>query len=360
MSNLQLQYTETELLATDATVEPLVAAGRRCHGGFDADGAYRSPRTRFRSPAIAAWQQRHREDLGGELLDVPLATWPESYPNVAQAKFLVRSGVPGPVITTLTRIGTVEGFGAMIRYANVEDRQRFFDESIDGTALAHLDRGLFEAHARDEAGWEDEAGHKDMWFAARDVAFGTPPTDDETQRMLQRMGIPTSTGPVDPAAVRTRMLEARLFEDLDLGLEMLIHRMINILLIEISAFHIFAWAEAVLSDTDLVAGDGEAARLVSYIRADEAPHVEYLKTVLTEMRDRTFVGESGRRYPGREIVEPLWDRMLAASLGEAREQNLRSSVAEVEHALAGNPRRDALLEEFHSLGTIRPGRGAVA
>jgi hypothetical protein len=52
--------------------------------------------------------------------------------------------------------------------------------------------------------------------------------------------------------------------------------------------------------------------------------------------------------------------MLAASLGEAREQNLRSSVAEVEHALAGNPRRDALLEEFHSLGTIRPGRGAVA
>ena len=36
--------------------------------------------------------------------------------------------------------------------------------------------------------------------------------------------------------------------------------MIGLLLIEISAFHGFRWAEAVLGDTELVAGDGEAAR----------------------------------------------------------------------------------------------------
>ncbi len=354
MSNLQLTYSEIELLETDATVEPLVAAGRRCHGGFDVDGRYRSPRTRFRTPAIEAWQRHHHEQFGGALLDVPLATWPASYPNVAQAKFLVGSGVPGPVISTLTRIGIVEGFGAMIRYANVDDPQRFFDESVDGTALAHLDRGLFEAHARDEAGWEAESGHNEMWFAARDVAFGAAPTEDETALLRERMGIPTSTGAADPAAMRERMMAARVFEDLDLGLEMLIHRMINILLIEISAFHIFAWAEAVLSDTELFEGDGEAARIVSYIRADETPHVEYLKTVLTEMRDRTFIGESGKRYPGRMIVEKLWDRALDLSLGANRDQNLRASAREVEHALAGNPRRDALLEEFHSLGSVRP------
>ena len=47
--------------------------------------------------------------------------------------------------------------------------------------------------------------------------------------------------------------------------------MAGLLLIEVSAFHTFAWAEAVLSDGELVAGDGEAARLVSYIRTDEAP-----------------------------------------------------------------------------------------
>ena len=49
--------------------------------------------------------------------------------------------------------------------------------------------------------------------------------------------------------------------------------MVRVLFVEISAFHTFAWAEAWLSDTDLVGGDGEAARLVSYIRADETPHV---------------------------------------------------------------------------------------
>ena len=39
--------------------------------------------------------------------------------------------------------------------------------------------------------------------------------------------------------------------------------MIRVLFIEISAFHTFAWAEEWMSDTELVAGDGEAARLVS-------------------------------------------------------------------------------------------------
>src|SRR2546430_6396462 len=91
-----------------------------------------------------------------------------------------------------------------------------------------------------------------------------------------------------------------LFPDVDQSLELLIHSMARLLLIEISAYHVFAWAEEVLADSQLVAGDGEAARLVSYIRTDEAPHVEDLKTTLSEMRDRTFVGESGRAYPGTD------------------------------------------------------------
>jgi hypothetical protein len=352
--NLQLEWTEAELLATDEIVEPLVAAGVRCHGGFGADGQYRSPRTRFRTPAIDAWQQHHREQWGTELLDTPLSTWPETYPNVSQAKFLIREGVREPIVTTLTRIGTVEGFGAMIRYATVGDPQPFFVEDVAGTALAHLQRGLFEAHARDEAGFGDEAGHKQMWFAARDVAFDHPVTEDETAEMLKRLGLAGGGGAPDPAEIQRRALEARVFDDLDLGLEMLVQRMINILLIEISAFHTFVWAETVLSDPELVAGDGEAARIVSYIRQDESPHVEYLKTALSEMRERTFIGESGRRYPGSEIVGTLWERGLAESLGVRRDQGLAITVREVERALAGNPRRDDLLEEFHQVGSIRP------
>ena len=105
---------------------------------------------------------------------------------------------------------------------------------------------------------------------------------------------------------------------------------------------------------------GEAARLVSYIRQDETPHVEYLRTALSEMRERTFVGDSGRRIPGAEVIGTLWDLLLADSLGARREQLLRQTLDEVEYSLAGHPRRDDVLEEFHALGSVRPaGDGAL-
>jgi hypothetical protein len=146
----------------------------------------------------------------------------------------------------------------------------------------------------------------------------------------------------------------RVFRDIDLSLEMLIQRMASLLLIEISAFHVFAWAEEVLADTDLVAGEDAASKLVSYIRADESPHVAYLKTVLSEMRDRTFVGESGKKHAGTKIVGELWERAKAESLGPRREQNLAVTLREIEHALEGNARADSILEQFHALGSIRP------
>ncbi|HEY7439898.1 MAG TPA: hypothetical protein VIC35_10940 [Acidimicrobiia bacterium] len=357
--NLQTTWTERELLATDPLEEPLIVAGYRCHGGFDSNGRYHSPRTHGRVPAIEAWQAQFREQCHTDLLDIPLETWPRTFPNVAQAKHLLRSGVNEPIVSTLTRIGTVEGFGAMIRHAAVPDRQCFFVESIEGTAIEHLDRGLFEAHARDEAGWEDESGHKEMWFAARDLAFESPPTEDETERMLERMGIPTGASATDPEAIRQRMWAAKVIDDLDLGFEMLLQRMINILLIEISAFHTFAWAEEVLSDQELVAGEGEAATVVSYIRADETPHVEYLKTTLSEVRERTLITESGRRRPGREVIEELWDRQLATSLGPNRAQLRENTLAEVERACAARANGDDIFAEFTTLGDPEPAVAAT-
>ena len=165
-----------------------------------------------------------------------------------------------------------------------------------------------------------------MWFAARDVAFEHPVTDDMTQLMLERMGIVAPGGkPPTPEEMRRAAEAMRRFPDLDLSLEMMLRRMVGLLFIEVSAFHTFAWAEEVLSDRDLVAGDGAAAALVSYIRADETPHVDYLRTALTEMRDRTFVGESGRRIPGAEVIGTLWDAALEQSLGENRENFVRTA-----------------------------------
>jgi hypothetical protein len=343
---VQLTYDEAELLTSHDYEEPLIAGGVRCHGGFDADGTYVSPRTKHRVPATANWQANHRATFGTELLDLPLDAWPGHYPNVRQARFLLESGITRPVINTLTRIGTVEGFGGMIRLSPVPDRRRTFDEDTDGTALAHLTGGLFEAHARDEAGWdpddaEPEGGHKQMWFAARDVAFGHPPTEDETQLMLHRMGI----GQMAKAAP-----ERFWPEDTSVDLEMLVERMARLLLIEISAFHTFAWAEELLDDADLVAGDGEAARLVSYIRADESPHVEYLKTVLTEMRDRTIVGESGRKHAGADLVGKIWDRAVGESLGGDRRRTV-IALERDELLLALDDRPDAkdVLARFDAL-----------
>lgn len=352
MSNLKLKWSEGELLENDSIAEPLLAGGVRCHGGYADDGHYVSPRTKNRVPATAAWQQSHREGFGTDIIDAPIDTWPPVFPNVAQTKYLVREGVPGPTISALTRVGTVEGFGGLIRAVKVENLQRHFTESIDGTAIAHLQGGLFEAHARDEAGFEDEAGHDQMWFAARDIAFENPVTDDMKQQMLVRMGIVPADGKLaSPEQMRANAEAMRRFPDLDFSLEMMVRRMVGLLMIEVSAFHTFAWAAAVLSDTDLVAGDGRAAEIVDCIRADETPHVDYLCTALTEMRDRTFVGESGATIAGEVVIGTLWDTALELSLGANRESFKQGAMAEVELALASHAHRDDILEEFVSLGS---------
>jgi hypothetical protein len=344
MVDLATEYTAEELLATHAIAEPLVVAGVRCHGGFTADGTYVSPRTRFRAEAITAWQQRHTETFGTEILDVPLDTWPEHYPNVAQAKHLIAEGVRDPIVATLTRIGTVEGFGAVIRTCNVENIQQFVEEDVSGTALEHLDRGLLEAHARDEAGFGDEAGHRQMWYATRDIAFEHPLSADEEQSLIER----TTLGRAAPGTVVSRPGG---IDDLDASLGTLIERMTRILLIELSAYRAFTWAEAVLSDTTLVAGNGEAARIVSYIRQDESPHVGYLRTALTELRDRTLIDRSSRRHLGRDLIGGFWDDAFAQSVGATRRTAVDSARREVEQALEGNRRRASILEQFHALAS---------
>ncbi len=243
----QLNWTEAELLETHAVVEPLIADGVRCHGGFDDSGDYVSPRTKNRWTAIDNWKAEHAKNFGTDLLDIGLDRWPAHYPNVAQAKYLLEQGVREPMISTLTRVGTVEGFGAFLRYSPIPDLQANFVEDIRGTSMAHLGGGLFEAHARDEAGYEDEGGHKQMWFAARDVAFERPVNEDQTEIMLARMGIGAGANTKQKSTGILSQLNAdRMLPDIDADLERLIQRMTSLLLIEISAFHIFAWAEEVL------------------------------------------------------------------------------------------------------------------
>jgi hypothetical protein len=340
----QLEFTEDELLANADVKEPLIAGGVRCHGGFADDGTYLSPRTKFRVPAIEAWRAHHADVFAKPVIDAPMELWGHHFPNVDQARYLISVGVPEPLIATLTRIGTVEGYGANIRNLKPSNLQRFFDEDIRGTAVDHLGAGLFEAHGRDEAGWELEAGHKDMWFAARDIAFEDRSADVDIEAMLGRMGF----GPQGrDASEVVRLLPA----DIDVQLEFMVALMIRVMFIEISAFHTFRWAEAWLSDPDLVAGDGAAGRLVSYIRADETPHVAYLATALTEVRDRTWIGDGGKRHAGADMIDRLWEQLLDQSLGAGRAQSRKAILGEVERWCRERERGEDILAEFHSLAT---------
>jgi hypothetical protein len=126
--------------------------------------------------------------------------------------------------------------------------------------------------------------------------------------------------------------------------------MIRVLFIEISAFHTFAWAEEWMADTELVGGNGDAATLVSYIRADETPHVGYLRAALSEMRDRTWLGDSGKTYAGVEMVDAIWQPLLAASLGPTRDAGREATLREVERWCHTHRNGAELLAEFHAIG----------
>lgn len=353
----QLTFEPEELLADHDFVEPLVLGGRRMHGGFDGDGNYLSPRTRNRIPAIRAWQQKLAEDSGGmPLLDCPPDFFADFYPNVAQTKYLLSEGVRTPLAHVLTHIGTIEGFGSIIRFVELGDLQKQFVEPIDGTATAHLNRGLYEAHARDESGFEDEGGHQQMWYLVRDLALDYPDVGDPLALTMKTMSAGSDGGEVMASMAQSLGGVNRVVPEVDFQLETAITRMTGLLLIELLAAKTFAWAEQVVGDEQYCSNAADAAQLVGYIRTDEAPHVEYLRTTLTEMRARTFIGEGGKKISGTAVIDACWDYSLKAmfGLGGKRQGNRQLFLSVIASDLENHPRRSEILTNFHDLETPDP------
>jgi hypothetical protein len=314
-----LEYTEAQLLAEHDFEEPLVAGGVRCHGGF-IKGEYVSPRTLVREPAIAAWKTR-LADEGQPLIQLPARYIPPHYPNVAQAKLLLLEGIREPIVRALTTISIVEGFGALVRDLPLPDLGTAVAEDIGGTALAHLRSGLFEAHARDEAGHRDQGGHKQMWEAARDLGLDRP---EIPQDVLMRMMMGRGGSRPEP-----------LFPDLAPKMEALVSAMANVMVVEIFAADVFDWGQRLLGDPEVSAKPEAAAEMVGYIRADESPHVEYLRTALSEIRARTLLTSEGKPVAGSEVVDAIFARQLTGIASsrprEARDrvrQELRDAVEE--------------------------------
>ena len=330
-------FTRDEILESGGFAEPLIASGVRCHGGFDADGSYGSPRMRYRGPAIAAWQARLAREAG-VLLDLSPGQMPPQYPNLEQSKLLLREGVRDPIVRRLTIISIVEGFGAIIRDVEVPDLRAAFREPVDGTALAHLEGALFEAHARDESGYRDEGGHKQMWEAARDLAFENPRIPgDVLMRMMGRRG---------RAGKRTRA-----FPQIDEKLEQMLATMVQVLVVEVFAMGTFAWGEQLLADPEVSAAPEAASRMVGHIRLDESPHVEYLRTALSEVRTRTIATVDGGEISGRSVVDGLLHRALRAMTRERREEQRADVRQDLIDAMQAVRRPERLLEQFDALDT---------
>jgi len=330
----RLEYTVEELLTGHPVEEPLIAGGVHCHGGF-VEGDYVSPRTLYRTPAIQAWQQRLRDE-GEPLLNLPTEYVPPHYPNYEQAKFLLKEGMVDPISRSLTIISIVEGFGARIRDLPVPDLQKVIKEDLGGTALQHLTSGLFEAHARDEAGHRNEGGHKQMWEAARDLGLNKPELPgDILMRMM--MG-------------RRRPKQERLFPALDPDVENMVGFMANVMIVEVIAEDVFEWAKLLLGDPEVCHNTDAAAAMVANIQADEKPHVEYLRTALSEMRARTFIGADGKtELPGHEVVDGVFERGLRGVVSNRPREDRERMREEIHDAIEDKARATQLARKFEDL-----------
>ena len=329
-----LEYTFDQLMTEPTVDEPLIAGGVRCHGGY-VGGEYVSPRSTVRRPAVEAWRQR-LVDERQPLIHVPPKYVPPNYPNYPQAKFLLREGVVEPVTRALTIISIVEGFGARIREVKVPDLSVEVKEGVEGTALAHLANGLFEAHARDEAGHRNEGGHKQMWEAARDLGLAKPHVPGD---VLLRLMTGTASGE------RTRM-----FPGLSERMENMIVMMANVLIVETFAEDTFAWAQQLLGDPEVSADPTRSAHVVECIARDEVVHVDYLTVALSELRARTLVGADGKtELSGTDVVDGVFRRQLRG-MATQRPRVARDRLRdEIRQAIADEARATAIAKRFEDL-----------
>lgn len=329
-----LTYSFDELMSEPPVEEPLIAGGVRCHGGY-VGGEYVSPRSAVRRPAIEAWRQRLLDD-GHPLIHVPEKYVPPNYPNYPQAKFLLKEGVVEPVTRALTIISIVEGFGARIREVRVPDFSAEVKESIEGTAVAHLANGLFEAHARDEAGHRAEGGHKQMWEAARDLGLAKPHVPGDVLLRLMTGG-----------AVGERV---RMFPGLSERMEGMIVMMANVMIVETFAEDTFNWAQQLLGDPEVSADPAHAAHVIACIARDEVPHVDYLTVALSELRTRTLIGADGKtEFSGADVIDSVFRRQLRGMATQRPRQSRDRLRDEIRQAIADAQRASVIAKRFEDL-----------
>lgn len=334
----RLVYTREEIMAESDYAKPQVEAGYRLHGGFDSKGTYISPRTRHRWSAVNAWHAQV-EARGFPLIDASTRLLKRSaYPSAQQQTFLLNHGMGETLWNALTITGVIEARGRALCDAEAPDFQKIIEEDISATTIGHLNKGLLFAHGLDEGGDKEhgQGGHDDMWFAVRDALFG--------KNAFALPEIPASIG---------RPEIGRLMPQIDKAYEDWMLLLMNVLMIEVRAEAFFSFCTSIMRSPenfrDRRPAAMHAAELVERIRTDEAIHVAYLQSFVSEMRSYTIKALDGSRIKGSQMIDPIWEGMIhwhsvtQADFGQAQ---AREAIAARIKKLSNGP---ALLSQFDAL-----------
>ncbi|HAR30693.1 MAG TPA: hypothetical protein DCR65_04155 [Gammaproteobacteria bacterium] len=346
----ELAYTEAELMSDLPVARPHVVAGRRMHGGFDADGRYIPPRAAGRERAIADWTHALRQ-RGGELFaaDASLLTGPRM-PNLEQQRLLLREGIGVPFWNNLTTTGKIEGRGRILAEMQFPDLAQIVAEDVSTMAIGHLGKGLLKAHGIDEGGEPARGigGHDVMWFVARDLVFGADAYPDvEPPESISR-----------PEAGRRWMPE------LPAPYEGLLSFLMNLLMIEFRAEIGFASTQAILRTPDLFAdrreAAEEAAEIVERIREDERIHVTSLRLYLGELRACRLRTVDGGTVSGAEVIDRFWSGLVNWATVEQPRLAAEQQRLALEPLFDRHPEGARIRAAFDACSDLGPARLAQA
>ena len=261
-----------------------------------------------------------------------------NFPNVEQQIFLLKNGVEQPFWDSLTITGLIEARGKALAEFEPPDFQKIIVEDISGTALGHMNTGLMTSHGWDEGGRPGSGlgGHDLMWFVIRDLVFGK-----------DKYPIPTPPGNIG------RQKEEREMEQIPAEYEAMVTFLMNILMIEVRAERAFRFYEEVIVDESVFTDRRKeavlAVRLVNRIRMDEAIHVAWLRTAVSEFRNSTVKTVSGSEVSGASILDPIWEKMVHWHAVEMHEVNRENSRKEMRAKILATSNGSDLIEEFNRL-----------
>jgi hypothetical protein len=172
-----------------------------------------------------------------------------------------------------------------------------------------------------------------MWFAVRDALFG-------------KGAYPM---PEVPASI-ARPEIGRLMPQIDKPYEDWILLLMNVLMIEVRAEAFFSFCTNLMRSPDVFrerrAAANHAAELVERIRTDEAIHVAYLQTFVSEMRSFTIKLLNGERVKGATLIDPIWEGMIhwhAVTQADFSQAQAREAIVK---RIEKHPNARSILSQF--------------